>query len=41
MTEINYPIAGVFVLVAFCLGVLLYKINQKDKNTLRKNVARL
>lgn len=36
MTEINYPIAGSFVLLAFCLIIWFIRINRKDRDTLGK-----
>jgi hypothetical protein len=36
MTEINYPLTGIFVLVAIALLIWMVRANQKDKNTLKK-----
>jgi hypothetical protein len=38
MTEINYPVAGIFTLIIFCLLIWFIRINQKDKDTLKKTL---
>jgi preprotein translocase subunit YajC len=36
MTEINYPLAGIFVLIAIALLIWMFRANQKDKKALKK-----
>ncbi|WP_374949169.1 hypothetical protein [Mucilaginibacter sp.] len=36
MTDVNYPLALSFVIIAFCLMFWIIRTNQKDKNDLKK-----
>jgi hypothetical protein len=38
MAGISYPITGLFVLIAFCLFVWMFRKNQKDKTNLTKTL---
>ena len=38
MPEINYTVTGIIVLIALCLLVWLVRVNQKDRDALRRSL---